>query len=160
MQKYKRYISSGVYTLLFALLLSACNKPAGEVANVSDLNNQFISAWNNKDSEKIISLLAEDVHFLQGETHFKGKAEVADKWVKETINTIGDLKTNVVSSGSDNQMAYEAGTFSVDVLPQGPDEPHAFGEGNFMLLWKKNTDNTWKLSYAQLEDLPVQVRGQ
>lgn len=145
---------------LFAgVFLSACNKPAGETVAVSDLNKEFIRAWNNKDTEKVISFLADDVHFLQGEIHFKGKNEVAEKWVKETVNSINDLKTNVVSSGSDSQIAYEAGTFSVDVVPQGPEEPEAFGEGNFMLLWKKGSDNNWKLSYAQLEDLPLQAKG-
>ena len=55
--------------------------------------------------------------------------------------------------------AYEAGTFSIDVAPDGPGQPAGYGEGNFMLLWKKGTDNAWKLSYAQLEDLPVLRRN-
>lgn len=144
--------------LLITVLLSACSK-SGDTVNIQDLDQQFIGAWNNKDSDKIISLLADDVHFLQGNTHFKGKAEVADKWVRETLPTLTDLKTNVVSSGTDSQTAYEAGTFSVDVLPLNPKDPHAFGEGNYILLWKKGADNSWKLSYAQLEDLPVQVKN-
>lgn len=144
--------------LLLLVFLSGCKKME-ETVNVSDLNKQFISAWNSKDSEKIISFLADDVQFLQGETHFKGKSEVADKWVKATVSTISDLKTYVTSSGADNQIAYEGGTFAVDVLPAGPNEPHATGEGNFILLWKKGADGTWKLSYAQLEDLPLRVKN-
>ena len=144
--------------LLAAILFSSCSKSADTV-NVQDLDQQFIGAWNNKDSAKIISFLADDVHFLQGNTHFKGKSEVASKWVSETLPTLTDLKTNVVSSGTDSQTAYEAGTFSVDVLPLNPKDPHAYGEGNYILLWKKGADNSWKLSYAQLEDLPVQVKN-
>jgi ketosteroid isomerase-like protein len=143
--------------LAFLVLLTGCKK-MDETQNVSELNKQFISAWNSKDSEKVISFLADDVQFLQGETHFKGKSEVADKWVKATVSTISDLKTYVTSSGSDEQMAYEGGTFSVDVLPGSPNEPHATGEGNFILLWKKGEDGTWKLSYAQLEDLPLRPK--
>ena len=148
-------MKSFLYSLIITLLFASCTKE--EPVKVQELNQQFISAWNNKDSDKIISLLAEDVHFLQGEVHFNGKSEVADKWVRATMGTIRDLKTNVVSSGTDNQTAYEAGTFSVDVLPSGPNQPHGIGEGNFILLWKKGSDGAWKLSYAQLEDLPVQV---
>jgi ketosteroid isomerase-like protein len=148
-------MKSFIYSLIITLLFASCTKE--EPVKVQELNQQFISAWNNKDSDKIISLLAEDVHFLQGEVHFNGKSEVADKWVRATMGTIKDLKTNVVSSGTDNQTAYEAGTFSVDVLPSGPNQPHGIGEGNFILLWKKGADGAWKLSYAQLEDLPVQV---
>lgn len=146
------------HLLLAAVFLSSCSKSTDTV-NVQELDQQFIGAWNNKDSAKIISFLADDVHFLQGNTHFKGKSEVASKWVSETLPTLTDLKTNVVSSGTDSQTAYEAGTFSVDVLPINPKDPHAYGEGNYILLWKKGADNTWKLSYAQLEDLPVQIKN-
>jgi hypothetical protein len=46
----------------------------------------------------------------------------------------------------------------VDVLPT-PTEPTAgIGEGNFVFLWKKGNDGNWKLSFAQLEDLPVQAK--
>lgn len=143
--------------LLFSVsLVAACS--SGEAVNVQSMNQEFISAWNNKDSGKVIALLAEDIHFLQGNTHFKGKSEVAQKWVRETMPTLADLKTNMVSSSADTQTAYEAGTYSVDVLPDTPDQPHGIGEGNVILLWKKGADNTWKLSYVQLEGLPVQVK--
>lgn len=144
--------------LVIAVLFASCSKPSDSV-NIQDLNRQFIDAWNDKNSDKIVSFLADDAHFLQGNTHFKGKSEVAEKWVRETLPTLTELKTNVVSSGTDGQTAYEAGTFSVDVLPVNPKDPHAYGEGNYILLWKKGTDGNWKLSYAQLEDLPVQIKN-
>lgn len=140
-----------------AMFFTSCTEQK-ESVNIQELNQQFISAWNSKNADKVISLLGEDVHFLQGEVHFQGKSEVADKWVRETMGTISDLKTNVVSSGTGENIAYEAGTFSVDVLPAGPDQPYGVGEGNFMLLWKKSEEGEWKLHYAQLEDLPVQAR--
>ena len=145
-----------ICALLIALLTTACS--SGDVVNVGDLNQQFIDAWNNKNTEKIVSFLADDVHFMEGNTHFKGKSEVAQKWVRETLPTLSDLKTNVVSSAADTKTAYEAGTYSVDVLPETTGQPHGIGEGNYILLWKKGDDNTWKLSYAQLEGLPVQVK--
>ncbi|MFD2245346.1 YybH family protein [Pontibacter ruber] len=147
-----------IYILAFAAIFTSCSK-IEEGPNIQELNKEFIGAWNNRDSDKVISMLADDVDFVQGEIHFNGKSEVADKWVNETLGTISDLKTNVVSSGVDETMAYEAGTFSVDVLPSGPNEPHGVGEGNFILLWKKGEDGKWKLSYAQLEDMPVQAKG-
>jgi ketosteroid isomerase-like protein len=127
-------------------------------ASVADLDQQFLSAWNNKDAAKASALLADDVQFLQGETRFSGKSEVMNKWITPTINTISGLKTSVVSSGNDANTAYEAGTFSVDVLPTAADNTSGIGEGNFIFLWKKAGDGNWKLSYAQLEDLPVQVK--
>ncbi|HEX8349051.1 MAG TPA: nuclear transport factor 2 family protein [Hymenobacter sp.] len=145
---------------LFATMMLASCSGSDEKVNVQELDQQFIKAWNTKDADKLSALLADDAQFVQGEVHYNGKSEVTDKWVKATLGTITDLKTNVLSSDADTHTAYEAGTFSVDVLPSGPDQPQGIGEGNFMLLWKKVTDGTWKLSYAQLEDLPVQVKNQ
>lgn len=144
--------------LLAALpLLAACSKPkatADAATSAADLDRQFITAWNNKDLEKTLSFLADDVQFLQGNAHFSGKAEVSDKWVRATQGSIANLRTSVVSATSTDKLAYEAGTFSVDVLPAGG-QPAGVGQGNFLLLWKPAADGTWKLSYAQLEDLPV-----
>ncbi|MBJ6117938.1 nuclear transport factor 2 family protein [Pontibacter sp. BT310] len=144
--------------LFFAVFLFTSCQKTEDVKVVQDLNKAFIDAWNDKDENKLEEMLAEDVDFVQGEIHYSGKSEVAKKWVEETIETIDDLRLDVVSSGIDNKMAYEAGTFTVDVLPDAPGQPGGEGEGNFMLLWKKGEDGTWKLSYAQLEDLPVQVK--
>jgi ketosteroid isomerase-like protein len=144
-------------SLLVAATLTSCSK-ADEAVNIQSLNQEFIGAWNNKDSGKINGLLAEDVSFVQGSAHWKGKGEVSQKWVNETLPTISNLKTSVISSSTDANTAYEAGTFAVNVLPAAPGEPAGFGEGNYIFLWKKGEDKTWKLSYAQLEDLPVQRR--
>lgn len=149
----KTYLS----LILLAGSIVACS-PSGESVNIQDLNRQFIDAWNTKNADKINSFLAEDVDFVQGSMHAKGKSDVAKKWVEETLPTLENLKTNVVSSATDARTAYEAGTFAVDVLSDGPSEPRGIGEGNFILLWKKGEDGSWKLSYAQLEDLPVQAK--
>ncbi|WP_426061591.1 YybH family protein [Hymenobacter sp. B1770] len=146
-----------LYSLLLAATLTSCSK-ADEAVNIQSLNQEFIGAWNSKDSGKINGYLADDISFVQGSAHWKGKGEVSQKWVNETLPTIGNLKTSVVSSSTDANMAYEAGTFAVDVLPAAPGEPRGFGEGNYIFLWKKGDDKNWKLSYAQLEDLPVQRR--
>ena len=145
--------------LLGGALLASCSKSAPETAavNVQTLNQQFIGAWNAKNTLQIDSLLADDVQYAQGSTRFNGKSEVADKWVRATMGTISDLKLYATSTGSDATMAYEAGTFSTEVLPETPGQPRGEGEGNFILLWKKNAKNAWKLSYVQLEGLPVKV---
>jgi ketosteroid isomerase-like protein len=158
-------ISLSRLVLLGALpLLAACSKSADSATattaaavSVADLDRQFLTAWNNKDLEKTLGYLADDVQFLQGSAHFSGKAEVSDKWVRATQSSISNLKTSVVSAATTDKMAYEAGTFSVDVLPANG-QPAGYGQGNFLLLWKPAADGTWKLSHAQLEDLPVQRR--
>ena len=137
---------------LSVILIVSCTR---NKINVQDLTKQFINAWNNRDSARIDSFLAQDVQFIQADNHFSGKNDVTQKWVRETLPSIGNLRTSSISSNSDNQTAYEGGTFSVDVVT--PDQPNAFGEGNYFFLWKKQPDNSWKISYIQLEDLPLQT---
>ena len=146
--------------LFISFILFSCSddKKQEQQVDVHSLNQQFISAWNTKDTAKINSFLADDVQFLQAHTHFKGKGEVAQKWVAESLAPISNLKTSVISSGTTDVMAYEAGTFSVDVKSSG--EPDAFGEGNYIFLWKKTNAGNWRLAYAQLEDLPLQYKNQ
>lgn len=153
------------YSLLAGLgfaLLSACTQTKKEdtaaAVDVHALNQQFIGAWNSRNTTQLDTLLADDVQYLQGESHFSGKSEVSDKWIRETVGTINDLKLTAVSSGNDAATAYEAGTFEVEVVPEDRTQPRGVGEGNFILLWKKNAKNAWKLSYAQLEGLPVRVK--
>lgn len=149
------------YWLAALIFFAACSdneKKGNSRVDIRSLNQQFITAWNNDDTAKINSFMADDIQFLQAHTHYKGKAEVSEKWVRESLAAISNLKTSVVSSGITDSMAYEAGTFAVDVT--APDQPDAFGEGNYILLWKIASDGTWKLAYAQLEDLPLQLKNQ
>ncbi|GAB3831742.1 DUF4440 domain-containing protein [Hymenobacter jeollabukensis] len=145
--------------LLASALAAACTKTAETPAvNVQTLDQQFITAWNSRNAIQLDTLLADDVHFLQGEAHYQGKSEVSDKWIRATMGTIENLRLNVASSMNDDKSAYEGGTYSVDVLPAGPGQPAGVGEGNFVLIWKKNAKGLWKLGYAQLEGLPVRAR--
>jgi ketosteroid isomerase-like protein len=143
-----------VLILALATFLLSCQNNNNVNTRVQDLNKAFITAWNNKDTAKIDSFLAADVQFLQADRHYNGKAEVASHWVQPTLPTISNLRTNAVSSAVDDHTAYEGGTFSVDVFTPGA--PSAIGEGNYLFLWKKQPDNSWKISYIQLEDLPIQ----
>ena len=147
-----------IFSFFIALLLfTSCAKKTEEKVNVSQLNSKFIGAWNAKQADSVTAMIAEDAHFLQGNVHYSGKAQIAQNWVNKTMNNINNLRTSVVSTSADNETAYEAGTFVVDVPSQSPDEPNATGEGNFILLWKK-INGKWKLSYAQLEDHNLQVK--
>lgn len=148
--------------LLGSVLLASCSGAKTEevaAVNVQNLNQQFIGAWNAKNTVQLDSLLADDVQYAQGETRFNGKAEVSDKWVRATMGTISNLKTYATTSGVDANIAYEAGKFSTEVMPEAPNQPRGEGEGNFLLLWKKQKNNSWKLSYVQLEGLGVRARN-
>ncbi len=148
--------------LVAAVALSACSKTdtsKDTAVNVQQLSQEFISAWNSRDASKLDTIFADDVHFLQGEVHYNGRSEVSQKWVRETMGTIEDLQIFSVNNGVGQDIAYDGGTYQVDVLPENRELPRGEGEGNYVLIWKKNDKGAWKLSYAQLEGLPVKVKG-
>ena len=141
-----------IFGCCIVILTASCNR-SGSYVNVADLTRQFINAWNSKDTTKIDSLLADDVQLLQADAHYSGKVQVMQNWVSQSVGVINNLKTNAVSTDADGHMAYEAGTFSVDVA--APNSQPAVGEGNYILIWKFNSNGSWKVSYVQLEDLPL-----
>ena len=122
------------------------------------LGRRLARAIADKDEAGLRALLADDVQFLQGATHFTGKDEVTNKWVTPTISTIANLKTTSTSSAASGDLAYEAGTFTVDVLPTATEKTVGNGTGNYVFVWKKASDGSWKMSLAHLEDLPVQEK--
>ena len=136
----------------------AATLAAGAPAHGAGRDPPILSAGDNKDATKVTALLADDVQFLQGATHFTGKDEVTNKWVTPTISTIANLKTTSTSSAASGDLAYEAGTFTVDVLPTATEKTVGNGTGNYVFVWKKASDGSWKMSLAHLEDLPVQEK--
>jgi ketosteroid isomerase-like protein len=150
------FLSAGLGLILFS-----CNDIKGKETkndpplaetriDITSLNKEFNAAWNAKDSVKVVSLLADDVKLLKVKDVLTGKTEVAAKWLNKNLPVAGNLKTNVVSSEADNHTGYEAGTFALDVsLPnQKPFE----ATGNYTFIWKRQSDNSWKINFIQLED--------
>lgn len=134
------------------------NEPTTSVKITSkELNEDFDKAWNNRDTTKLYSLLADDVQLLDGPLHTSGKQEVIDKFIRRDIAVTSNLKTKIVSSGEDNSIAYEAGTFSLDVTL--PNSKPFVSSGNYNFVWKKGTDNLWKIVAINMEDVPLQKKN-
>ena len=121
-----------------------------------ELNQSFDDAWNNRDSAKLIGFLADDIQMLAGKSHFSGKQEVIEKFIRKNLNVTSNLKATVVSSGEDNGLAYEAGTFTLDV--KVPDMEPFVDKGNYNFVWKKGADNQWKVASINMEDLPIEKK--
>jgi ketosteroid isomerase-like protein len=135
---------------------TAENKTDSPKVSSKELNQSFDQAWNNHDSTKLFSLLADDVQMLSGKIHFDGKTEVMNKFIRRNLPVTGNLKTTVISTGEDNGIAYEAGTFSLDVTP--PNTKAFVDKGNYNFVWKKGADDTWKVSCINMEDSPTETK--
>jgi ketosteroid isomerase-like protein len=117
-----------------------------------DLNQQFDNAWNSKDSSRLVSMLADDVQLLSAATHMNGRTEVTERFIRHNLPVSSNLNTNVVSTGESDALAYESGTFTLDVAPPGA-KPFV-NKGNYSFVWKKQADQSWKVSSIVMEDLP------
>jgi len=150
-----------LFFLTASFLFVACNDTKGKETNpgqptaetnvdIAALNKNFDAAWNAKDSAKIVGMMDDDVKLLNAKEVLSGKNELAAKWVSHSLPVASNLKTNVVSSDAGTQLAYEAGTFALDVtLPNQKPFP---ATGNYTFIWKKQADNSWKIHLIQIED--------
>ncbi|SHF13019.1 YybH family protein [Flavisolibacter ginsengisoli] len=134
-------------------------EPTKTTATVTskELNQQFDNAWNSKDSSKLISMLADDVQLLSAATHMNGRTEVTERFIRHNLPVTSNLRTNVVSTGESDALAYESGTFSLDVAPPGA-KPFV-NNGNYTFVWKKQADQSWKVSSIVMEDLPPVIKN-
>lgn len=147
-----------------AMIMSCTNSKGGEkdkpaettktqaTVSSNELNRQFDNAWNRKDSAKLVSMLADDVQLLSAATHMNGRTEVTERFIRHNLPVSSNLQTSVVSTGESDALAYESGTFSLDVAPPGV-KPFV-DKGNYSFVWKKQADQSWKVSSIVMEDLP------
>ena len=50
--------------LAAAALTSSCSKAPADTANVQNLNRDFVTAWNSRDSGKINGMMSDDITFV------------------------------------------------------------------------------------------------
>lgn len=131
-------------------------KAAAHVSS-KELNEQFDKAWNSKDSVKLVQMLADDVQLLSAATHMNGRTEVSERFIRHNLPVSGNLQTKVASTGESDALAYESGTFTLDVAPPGA-KPFV-DKGNYTFVWKKQADQSWKVSSILLEDLPMDTKA-
>ena len=74
--------------------------PTNAQVTSKELNEGFDQAWNNRDTAKLYSLIADDVQMLHGTVHLSGKQEVIEKFIRKDLPVTSNLKTSVTSSGA------------------------------------------------------------
>lgn len=119
--------------------------------NVDSLTATFLAGWNNKDSSAIMKTIAENAIVMNDSLIHNGHAAIANNWVSGGVKVLSNIKTLSVIKDSDNKIAYDGGTYTLDLTPPGG--PILKEKGNYNLIWTKQQAGDWKLTLIHIEDI-------
>jgi ketosteroid isomerase-like protein len=119
--------------------------------NVDSLTATFLAGWNNKDSAAIMKTIDINAIVMNDSLIHNGFAAIATNWVSGGVKVLSNIKTSSVIKDSDNKIAYDGGTYTLDLTPPGG--PVLKEKGNYNLVWTKQQDGEWKLTLIHIEDI-------
>jgi ketosteroid isomerase-like protein len=144
-------------TLLLALAtVISCNQTTEKSAstlpvNIDSLTATFLAGWNNKDSSAIMKTIADNAIVMNDSLIHNGRSAIANNWISGGVKVLSNIKTSSVIKDSDNKIAYDGGTYTLDLTPPGG--PVLKEKGNYNLVWTKQQNGEWKLTLIHIEDI-------
>lgn len=138
------------------LILLSCNNaadtsPSEAKVNVDSLTAQFVAGWNNKDSAALSNAIAEDAIVMNDSLIFKGHPDIAQQWISSGLKVLGNISVSSIVKNSDDSVAFDGGTYTLDLSPPGA--PVFKEKGNYSFAWTKQAGGEWKLTLIHIEDV-------
>ena len=148
--------------VLGALLLAtaACSgaNPADQFtqkdqAAIRERNEAFVKAFNAKDVTQILGLYAENSTFMPpNQPLIRGKDALKTFYDDLLKSGATDLKLDVTEVSGHGPLAYQSGTYEMNVKPASGAASHDRGKYLFVL---RRMGDTWRLEYTVWNsDLP------
>jgi ketosteroid isomerase-like protein len=136
--------------LLFAAILvsTACTQKPGadkDKALVDSLTTVATTAWGSGDINKIISIYADDAVVISNQIKLCGKDSITNGWKVSCLYAKNFNIYGGVSSVS-KDMVYIEGLYTFD---WNKGNYSALAKGVVILVWKKQADNKWKITYHE-----------
>ena len=141
-------IKSIASIILLSALILGCSKDIdviSEQEKLLEIDKAWALAAEEGNPEKILSFWADDaVNFFPGFPPARGKSAIIEV-VKQNRSQPGfalswEPATAVVAKSGD--LGYTTGPFTLSL--QGPDGSPINKKGNYVCIWKKQEDDTWK----------------
>ncbi len=146
--------------ILVGFVVLSCNQSTpismdalhqNESVNVDSLIQLFLVGWNNQDSAAILNTIADSAIVMNDSLVHMGKNNIAKNWISGGVKVISNVRTNSLIKSSGNSIAFNGGTYSLDLTPPGG--PLLKEKGNYSLIWSKQKSGEWKLAHIHIEDV-------
>ena len=143
-------------TLIIFLAMISCNQQADKISqaasvNIDSLNAAFLQGWNNKDSAAIMKTIAGNAVVMNDSLIHTGTDAIAKNWISGGVKVLSNIKTISSIKEASESIAYDGGTYTLDLTPPGG--PVLKEKGNYSFVWAKQQDNNWKLTLIHIEDV-------
>ncbi|RMG63162.1 MAG: nuclear transport factor 2 family protein [Calditrichaeota bacterium] len=143
----KSFIKGPILLVAAAFLLSGCarqeqgNSTADREA-ISLQNQRFARAYSQGDAATLAGLYTQDAYALApGNRVWEGRQAIRDGIQKELSAGQMQLQVQTVSLTLLDDHAYEVGTYTIRVEPEGSE---AFTDhGKYLTVWQKQADGSW-----------------
>ena len=110
---------------------------------IQDADKQYADAFNRGDIAAIAALHTEDVVYLPPNASAVSGRQGVESTAKELLDAgWKNMSFSSVQVGSDGDLAYHVGTFSIDAPT---DEGMTTETGKFVDVYKRQADGSWKI---------------
>jgi ketosteroid isomerase-like protein len=150
---------------LFPVLLfaAACSGPAPEEFTTKDAGSirqqgdEFTAAFNEKQTPKILAMYAENSVFMPPNQPIIRGTEALKNFYDDMLNKQGaaNLKLNVDEVSGHGPIAYQSGTYEMELKPAAGAPSRDRGKYLFVLRKMGGANGAWKYEYTMWNsDLP------
>jgi uncharacterized protein (TIGR02246 family) len=111
---------------------------------IEQVNARFVEAFKAADAATIASLYTESAKMLPPDaTEVVGREAIQELWQGAIDDGVKDLTLEAIDVEACGDLAYEVGSFSIQV----PAENNAMATagGNYLVIWQRGADGRWRL---------------
>ena len=128
-----------------------------DAEQISKMIQEFVAAYNAKDVEKIGTFFSGNASLMPANRSTLNGVEAIKGFYRERVGIEGatNLAIEMLSIQGHGPLAYFAGTFSLDLKPEGGPERHDRGKVIWIL---RKLGGNWRFEYQMMSsDLPPVV---
>jgi uncharacterized protein (TIGR02246 family) len=123
-------------------------------AAIEAANAKFSEAFARGDTKALAAMYTSDAIALPPDTEMvRGNEAIGEFWNASRKGGVRDAKLTTVEVSRSGDFAYEVGTVSLTIQPEGKESTTA--RAKYVVVWKRQADGSWKLHRDIWNRLPA-----